>query len=66
MLRPLKVGDTIELRQRGKFVKVDGELMFLQPPNQITTIDSEEELARILEMAPELRGDAPPEGDAPA
>ena len=54
-LKTLKVGDTVSIRQRGQFAKLHGELVYLQPEDELVIISDKAELERFLEMAPEYR-----------
>jgi hypothetical protein len=53
MARPLKIGDTVAIRQKGRFVVQGGQLYYDQPPDEIVTIETEAELERMKAIAPE-------------
>lgn len=56
MTGPLKIGDTVSIRQKGRFLVQDGQLYYDQPPDEILTIETEAELERMKAIAPELAG----------
>jgi hypothetical protein len=55
----LKVGDSVRMPQKGRFVVVEGQLCYDQPPDEIVTIESEAELERMMAIAPKMGAATP-------